>query len=113
MVTPRRIRARSARTTARAVPRIGVICGATIIAPITVASESATTPAPAMTASSVRSTQKADCLRRPSRKSRSAMRSMSAPDTATTRIGPASGAVTADRFPHAEETRAPVPDSSR
>ena len=100
VVTPRTIRDRSARTTARAVPRIGVISGATIIAPITVASESATTPAPAMIAASVSSTQKADCLRRPSRKSRSAMRSMSAPDTATTRIGPASGAVTADRFPH-------------
>ena len=66
VVTPRRMRARSARTTASAVPRIGVMSGATIIAPITVASESATTPAPAMIAASVSRTQKADCLRRPS-----------------------------------------------
>ncbi len=81
VVTPRTIRARSARTTARAVPRMGVISGATIMAPITVASESATIPEPAMIAASVSSTQKADCLRLPSRKSRSVIRSRSAPVT--------------------------------
>jgi hypothetical protein len=42
---------------------MGVISGATIIAPITVASESATTPTPAMIAARISRTQKADCLR--------------------------------------------------
>ena len=51
---------RSASTSASAVPRIGVINGATIIAPITVAVESATIPAEAMMAASTRRTQKAD-----------------------------------------------------
>ena len=53
---------RRASTTASAVPRIGVISGATIIAPITVAVESATTPAEAITAASTRSTQNAEVL---------------------------------------------------
>lgn len=48
----------SARTSASALPRIGVISGATIIAPITVAVESPTTPADAMTAASTSRTQK-------------------------------------------------------
>ena len=44
-------------TTDSTVPRIGVISGATIIAPITVASESATTPAAAITLDSPSSSQ--------------------------------------------------------
>ena len=68
------------------VPRIGVISGATIIGPMTVAVESATTPAPAMTAASTRRTQNADSLRWLSRKSRSVIRSMSAPVTSPGRI---------------------------
>ena len=44
---------RSPITTLSTVPRIGVISGATIIAPMTVAVESATTPAEAMTAARV------------------------------------------------------------
>ncbi len=58
---------RAASTRARAVPRIGVISGATIIAPITVAVESPTTPALAMTAastSSPRSGSNPDCAGR-------------------------------------------------
>ena len=57
---------RSASTMASADPRIGVINGATIIAPITVAVESETTPALAMTDASTSSTQKADDFRRQS-----------------------------------------------
>lgn len=49
---------RSARTRARALPRIGVISGAPIIAPITVAVESPTTPADAMIAARTSRTQK-------------------------------------------------------
>ena len=49
---------RSPRTTASIVPRIGVISGATIIAPMTVAVESPTTPAAAMIDESVSSSQK-------------------------------------------------------
>ena len=47
-------------TTDKAVPRMGVIRGATIIAPITVAVESATTPDVAMTVAKTKSTQNAD-----------------------------------------------------
>jgi hypothetical protein len=47
----------SASTTAGTIPRIGVISGATIIAPITVAVESLTTPADAITAASTSSSQ--------------------------------------------------------
>ena len=54
---------RSASTRARAVPRIGVIRGATIMAPITVAVESATTPAEAMMAARISRTQNADHFR--------------------------------------------------
>ena len=54
---------RSARTTASAVPRIGVISGATIIAPMTVAVESAITPAVAMTAASRRRIQNFEDIR--------------------------------------------------
>ena len=50
MPTERRRLGRSARTMARTMPRMGVISGATIIAPITVAVESLMTPAVAMTA---------------------------------------------------------------
>lgn len=48
---------RSARTSARALPRMGVINGATIIAPMTVAVESPTTPALAMIEASTSSPQ--------------------------------------------------------
>ena len=58
--TPTTTWRRSARTSPTAVPRIGVISGATIIAPITVAVESATTPAPAITADRTSSTQNAE-----------------------------------------------------
>lgn len=51
---------RSASTTERAVPRMGVMRGATIIAPMTVAAESATTPAAAMTVARMMRTQNAD-----------------------------------------------------
>jgi hypothetical protein len=47
----------SASTTASTIPRIGVISGATIMAPITVAVESLTTPADAITAASGSSSQ--------------------------------------------------------
>jgi hypothetical protein len=49
--------ARSPVTTDRIVPRIGVISGATIMAPITVAVESTTIPAEAITAARTSSTQ--------------------------------------------------------
>ncbi len=74
-------------------PRIGVISGATIIAPITVAVESATTPEPAMIAASRSSTQNAERWRGVPRNSRSTMRSTSAPVT------PGSVAVIAVRPP--------------
>ena len=48
---------RSANATASTIPRIGVMSGATIIAPITVAVESAVTPAAAITAARTSSTQ--------------------------------------------------------
>ena len=48
---------RSPMTTLSTVPRIGVIRGATIMAPMTVAVESATTPADAMTAARARRIQ--------------------------------------------------------
>jgi hypothetical protein len=47
----------SASTTDSTIPRIGVISGATIMAPITVAVESLTTPADAITAASGSSSQ--------------------------------------------------------
>ena len=47
----------SPSTVASIVPRIGVMSGATIMAPITVAVESATTPAEAMTAARISSSQ--------------------------------------------------------
>ena len=50
-------------TTESTVPRIGVISGATIIAPITVAVESASTPAVAMIEARIRSVQKRLSLR--------------------------------------------------
>ena len=56
-MTHRRTLARSASTTPRTIPRIGVISGATIMAPITVAVESLTTPADAITAASGSSSQ--------------------------------------------------------
>ena len=76
---------RSARTIDRAVPRIGVIRGATIIAPITVAVESATTPADAMIAARSSRTQKREEARPPTGPSMNAapvMRSTSATETA-------------------------------
>ena len=48
---------RSASTRPTATPRMGVMSGATIIAPMTVAVESATRPAVAMTAARTRSPQ--------------------------------------------------------
>jgi len=76
----RRRLAPSVSTTARTMPRIGVIRGATIMAPITVAVESLTTPADAITADSGSRSQKR--LRRrlragPSKKSWSRIRVMS------------------------------------
>ena len=51
---------RSDNATASAQPRIGVISGATIIAPMTVAVESETTPALAMIAARTSSAQNAE-----------------------------------------------------
>ena len=64
-------------TTAKTMPRIGVISGATIMAPMTVAVASLTTPAEAMTAESGSSSQNRLSLRlcsRPSKKSWSRIR---------------------------------------
>ena len=68
---PRRIRSRF--TMPSAMPMIGVDSGAMIMAPMTVAVESASTPAVAMTPDSTSIVQKADCFARvsPERRSRS------------------------------------------
>ncbi len=72
--------ARSPSTTPSIVPRIGIISGATIIAPITVAVESATTPAEAMTearASRIQNRLNLRLASGPSKKTESRIRSMS------------------------------------
>ncbi len=65
-ITNARLRTRCGRsdnTTDKATPRIGVISGATIIAPMTVAVESATKPAAAMIPARISRTQKRDAGR--------------------------------------------------
>ena len=71
--TKRPARIRSRFTMPSAMPMIGVESGAMIIAPMTVAVESASTPAVAITPDSTSIVQNADCLARvsPDRRSRS------------------------------------------
>ena len=85
----------SARTMARTMPRIGVISGATIMAPMTVAVESLITPAVAITADSRSSIQKRvyfRLARGPSKKSWSRMRTTSSAVTAAISRAPGSSA---------------------
>jgi hypothetical protein len=80
----------SPMVTESTVPRIGVMSGATIIAPITVAVESPTIPAAAMTAESASSVQKRLSLRPasgPSKNSCSRMRARSYAVTSGTSRG--------------------------
>src|SRR4051794_11022147 len=92
----RRALRRSARTIANAVPRMGVISGATIMAPMTVAVELDVIPAVAITAASGSKVQNLVIFRRdcsPSKKSASFIRTMSSAVTLSIRApsGPAVG----------------------